>query len=82
MSRFSKTKLVGYLHKLQSAIISVERFSRYDGTSQLGAKNEREKELVRKAVQYGRADAFEQITQMIQENSPDLLNFNPDEKKA
>ncbi len=76
MSRITKAKIIGYFSWLRQGIYSKYQFKFNNGTSQLGAKTAREKKLVDHAVQYGRAEAFEQIMRMLQENDELIVNFD------
>lgn len=78
MSRITKSKISGYCFYLMRSIMAKHGFSVHTGSSQLGAKTEREKVLVDKAIEYGRMQAFEQLGKMIYDNSDVITNFNTD----
>lgn len=76
MSRLTKTKISGYFFYLMRSIIAKHGFNIDGGTIQLGAKTAREKELVEKAIAFGRMQAFEQVGRMVDESSDVITNFD------
>jgi hypothetical protein len=78
----NKAKISGYFFYLMRSIISKHGFKLDGGTIQLGAKTAREKELVEKAIEFGRMQAFEQVGRMVDESSDAILNFDEQAGKS
>lgn len=75
--RFNKTLVVDACRNLAEAICQEEKFNDRTGTSQLRMMSPRasqraqdaEAELIRKAVEYGRAEAFLQVARWIEDGT-------------
>ena len=75
-NRFSKRRMLRFLEARVQGIArrNCNSFKRGDGTYQLGARNPREDELVRKAIEYGRLVEADAIRQMVEANHDQIVN--------